>query len=73
MTSVARLTQIERPPGAHLEFSWGSGLPGRTLWGVFMDHLEFVEQTVPLRAASEIFLATVARVFVQVILIFDGR
>jgi hypothetical protein len=38
-----------------------------------MDHLEFVEQTVPLRAASEIFLATVARVFVQVILIFDGR
>ena len=61
MTSVARPTRIERPPGAHLEFSWGSSLPGRTLWGVFMDHLEFGEQTVPLRAASEIFLATVAQ------------
>ena len=61
MTSVARPTQIERPPGACLKFWRGSGLPGRTLWGVFMDHLEFGEQTVPLRAASEIFLATVAQ------------
>ena len=44
-----------------MKFWRGSGLPGRTLWGVFMDHLEFGEQTVPLRAASEIFLATVAQ------------
>jgi hypothetical protein len=36
MTSVARPTQIERPPGACLKFWRGSGLPGRTLsmWGV---------------------------------------
>jgi hypothetical protein len=31
MTSGVRPTHFERPPGAHMEFSWGSGMAGRTL------------------------------------------
>ena len=73
MTSVARPTQIERPPGACLKFWRGSGLPGRTLWGVFMDHLEFGEQTVPLRAARDGFPSIRGTTFGQVILFFDRR
>ena len=56
-----------------MEFFWGSGMAGRTLLGVYMDHLAAGRLKNSQSAALSHFLATVARVFGQVILFFDRR
>ena len=60
MTSEPHSTRFERAPGAFSDFTWCSGLGGRTVWRVMMAHLAFGLAKRSVRAVWADFGATVA-------------
>jgi len=60
MTSEPHPTRFERAPGAFSDFTWCSGLGGRTVWRVMMAHLAFGLAKRSVRAVWADFGATVA-------------
>ena len=60
MTSEPHSTRFERAPGAFSDFTWCSGLGGRTVWRVMMAHSQYGSAKRSVRAVWADFGATVA-------------
>eukprot|EP00964_Phaeocystis_antarctica_P034465 scaffold19601_cov51-Phaeocystis_antarctica.AAC.3 len=57
MTSEPHSTCFERLPRAFTEFSWCSGLAGRTVWRVMMAQLKYQSRSRSVRARCGLSLA----------------